>query len=337
MAWSGAAVAVGRAVRRTVFGLPRPLRTRLAGAPVLRDGVRLDPDTRLFRRLTARLGSRRDAADLLSGRRQFVRDLARVLAPAGLDGVPARDLTVGGVPARSYTPPGTHDVLVFLHGGGFIEGCRDSVDGLCRFLAVRAGIRVLSIDYRLAPEHPYPAGLDDVVAALRSASDDRAPGERVVVGGVSAGANLALHASLTLARAGGPRADLVWALYPVTDIGRTGGSRETLGSGFGLTAEGIADVERLYLPGGDPGPTGPALVRAPDLAAMPPTYLATAGFDPLRDEGEELAQRLRDAGVRVTGRRFPDLEHGFAGLVAVSASARAALLEAVTALRDLPT
>ena len=124
------------------------------------------------------------------------------------------------------------------------------------------------------------------------------------------------------------------ALYPVTDVARTGGSRSTFGSGYGLTAETVASLERFYLPDGVPDDdTRGAIVRADDLSAMPPVYLATAGFDPLRDEGEELAERLRRAGVPVTGRRFPGLVHGYAGLTAISAAARDATLDAASALR----
>lgn len=324
-----------------MFGLPRPVRRLLSGAPVVVGGVRLDPDTRLLRRITGFAGRRRGRVPSLHDERRATRRAARLLAPAGVRAVPVRGVRIPAgprtVPARLYVPAGARGLLVFLHGGGFVQGGPDSVDPLCRFLARHAGTRVLSVGYRLAPEHPYPAGRDDAVTATRFALTRPAvlglrAGEPVAVGGVSAGANLALQAALALAGdpAPGPGPALVWALYPVADIGRTGGSRETFATGFGLTAVGIARFERLYLPHGG---TGPALVRVPDLSGLAPVYLATAGFDPLRDEGEELGRRLRAAGVPVGGRRFPELEHGFAGLVAVSPAARAAVLEAVAALR----
>jgi len=129
-------------------------------------------------------------------------------------------------------------------------------------------------------------------------------------------------------------AAFVLALYPVTDVARTGGSRITFGSGYGLTAETVASLESSYLPDGVPlDDTRGAILRADDLSTMPPVYLATAGFDPLRDGGEELAERLRQAGVPVTGRRFPGLVHGYAGLTAISAAARDATLDAASALR----
>jgi acetyl esterase len=126
----------------------------------------------------------------------------------------------------------------------------------------------------------------------------------------------------------------VLAFYPVTDAGRTGGSRETFGTGFGLTAQTIAELERLYLPDGVPSDDlRGAIVRAEDLSGMPPVYLSTAGFDPLRDEGEELACRLRADGVPVVARRFAGLVHGYASFTAVSAAARDATLDAASALR----
>ena len=193
---------------------------------------------------------------------------------------------------------------------------------------------MLSVSYRLAPEHPYPAGLDDALAAFDwvRAHADRigADPHLVAVGGDSAGGNLAL----VTAHERPGEAAFVLALYPVTDVERTGGSRQTFGSGYGLTADTVASLERFYLPEGVPDDDRRgAIVQADDLSAMPPVYLATAGFDPLRDEGEELAERLRRAGVPVTGRRFPGLVHGYAGLTAISAAARDATLDAASALR----
>jgi len=126
----------------------------------------------------------------------------------------------------------------------------------------------------------------------------------------------------------------VLALYPVTDAERRGGSRELFGTGFGLTAQFLAELERLYLPDGIPtDDRRGALLRADDFTGMPPVYLSTAGFDPLRDEGEELAARLRADGVPVVARRFPGLIHGYASFSAVGAAARDATLDAGSALR----
>ncbi|OZM82188.1 alpha/beta hydrolase [Pseudonocardia sp. MH-G8] len=332
---------------RVVFGLPRPFKRVLAGRTIRVDGQELDLDLQLFGRID-RLGSGDgatiDRATLAEQRRQA--DLAAdLVADSLLDDIETRDLQVPGeighLPARLYTPPAvpeTRSMVVFFHGGGFVMGSVASTDPLCRLLAAQSGVRVLSVDYRLAPEDPYPAALEDAIAAFRAVHRDAAgfgadPG-LIAVGGDSAGANLALVVAQQQAVLGGPVPAFVLALYPVTDVGRTGGSRELFGNGFGLTAQLLQELERMYLPDGVPThDTRGALLRAEDLSGMPPVYLATAGFDPLRDEGEELAARLRDAGVPVVARRFPGLVHGYASFTALSAAARDATLDAASALR----
>jgi acetyl esterase len=331
---------------RILFGLPRSVRRLLAGRPVERDGQLLDPDLQLLGRVgdvLASSGSAMDAAALALQRRQA--DLAaEATAEPGLDDVLTIDWEVPGadgpLAARLYVPPAEPDfpgLLVYFHGGGFVLGSLNSTDPLCRLLAAQSGVRLLSVDYRLAPEHPYPAALEDALAAYRwvrkRAGTFGAEPELVAVGGDSAGANLAL----VVAHQQPPdtRPAFVLALYPVTDAERSGGSREEFGDGFGLSSEHLAELERLYLPDGVPdGDTRGAILRATDLADMPPTYLATAGFDPLRDEGEELARRMHDAGVPIVTRRFRGLVHGYANLTALSAAARDATLDAASALRS---
>jgi acetyl esterase len=332
---------------RILFGLPRLVRRLLAGRPVERDGQLLDPDLQLLGRVgevLASSGSAMDAAALALQRRQA--DLAaEATAEPGLDDVLTIDWEVAGadgpLAARLYVPPSDAEfpaLLVYFHGGGFVLGSLDSTDPLCRLLAAQSGVRLLSVDYRLAPEHPYPAALEDALAAYRWARERAAtfgaePG-LIAVGGDSAGANLAL----VVAHQQPPdtRPAFVMALYPVTDAERTGGSRAEFGDGgFGPSLEQLAEMERLYLPDGVPdGDTRGAILRADDLSGMPPTYLATAGFDPLRDEGEELARRLHDAGVPIVSRRFRGLVHGYANLTALSAAARDATLDAASSLRS---
>jgi acetyl esterase len=336
------------AVLRGLTSLPRPLRRLVAGPPVRLDGQILDLDVQVMLRvLRPRPGA--PAPPLTEQRR--LTDAASVLAEQVTHGVRTRELTVPaparyGQPerrlaARLYEPEDLPDdpsgLLVYFHGGGFVLGSLVSGDPLCRTLAQQASVRVLSVDYRLAPEHPFPAGLADAVAALRHAlahaREYGADPEAVAVGGDSAGANLALTAAHLVARHEERSASFVLAMYPVTDVARSGGSRELFGQGFGLSAADIAHYEQQYLPDGiEPiRPTG--LLEVDDVALMPPTYLATAGFDPLRDEGEELAVRLREHGVPVVARRFPGLVHGYAGLNGLSRAAHDAVLDAASALR----
>jgi acetyl esterase len=333
---------------RVLFGLPRPLKRLLAGRPISMDEQVLDLDLQLLGRVDRLLssgdGGTVDRATLAEQRRQA--DVAAdLMADNLLEHIETRDLEVPGetgpLHARLYVPPAvpeTQSLVVFFHGGGFVMGSVASTDPLCRLLAAQSGVRVLSVDYRLAPEHPYPAALEDAIAAFRAVRADAAAfgadPDLVAVGGDSAGGNLALVVAHQHAVLGDPVPAFVLVLYPVTDVERTGGSRELFATGFGLTADLLRDLERMYLPDGVPThDTRGAILRATDLSGMPPVYLATAGFDPLRDEGEELAARLRDAGVPVVARRFPGLVHGYASFTALSAAARDATLDAASALR----
>ncbi|MEJ3652098.1 alpha/beta hydrolase [Actinomycetes bacterium KLBMP 9759] len=333
---------------RVLFGLPPWLKRVLAGRSIRLDGQVLDPDLQLLGKVSALLesgdGGTVDQAALAEQRRQA--DMAaEVAAEPGLDDIATTDFEVPGasgpLPARLYVPPSAPHVsslLVYFHGGGFVLGSLATVDPLCRLLAAQSGVRVLSVGYRLAPEFPYPAALDDAISAYLGIRAEvpalGADPDMIAVGGDSAGANLALVVAHEMAVTGGPVPAFAMALYPVTDVERTGGSRDVFGTGFGLTADFIAELERLYLPDGIPtDDTRGAILRADDLGGMPPVYLSTAGFDPLRDEGEELAERLRQQGVPVVARRFPGLVHGYASFTAVSAAARDATLDAASALR----
>jgi len=330
---------------RLLFGLPRPVRRLLAGPLMRRDGQVLDLDLQLLGRVGALLssadGGTLDQSVLAEQRRQ-ADFAAEVAAPPGPDDIVTHDLTLPGaagpLSARLYVPPSApalSGLIVYFHGGGFVLGSLAATDPLCRLLAAQSGVRLLSVEYRLAPEHPYPAGLEDAIAGYRGARQRAVElgvdPDLIAVGGDSAGANLALvvaHQETTAPPA------FVLALYPVTDAERTGGSREAFGTGFGLTAQTIAELERLYLPEGvPPNDARGAILRADDLSGMPPVYLSTAGFDPLRDEGEELVARLRADGVPVVARRFAGLVHGYASFSAVSAAARDATLDAASALR----
>ena len=229
-------------------------------------------------------------------------------------------------------------MLVYYHGGGWVIGDLDTHDGVCRFLAAATGALVLSVDYRLAPEHPFPAPVDDARAAfgwaVQNAAELGADPARVAVGGDSAGGNLAAVVTRLAREAGGLQPAMQLLLYPATDDVETWPSRRVFAAGFLLTAADMDWFRDHYLP--DPALSAHPDVspfQAEDLSGLPPAYVATAGFDPLRDEAEAYAKKMREAGVAVTLRRHPGLTHGFAQMAAVSRTSRAAMLEVAGALQ----
>jgi acetyl esterase/lipase len=215
----------------------------------------------------------------------------------------------GRVPVRIYTPHETASgTLVFFHGGGWVVGNLDTHDVICHALAARTPCRVLAVDYRLAPEYPYPAALVDAWAAtawtLHTASGP------VAVGGDSAGGNLAAVVAVRARDRGFPLA-LQALLYPVTDAAMDTRSYEECADGYRLTRGSMEWYWGHYR--GDADPSDPELspLRASDLSGVAPALVTTAEFDPLRDEGEAYAERLHEAGVPVTLKRYDGLIHGF--------------------------
>jgi acetyl esterase len=334
--------AVEAPVLRAGLGLPDPALRVVTGRRVVSEGQRLHPEMQMLLRLRRLTGeSAVEDLALPAGRRAMLRQsrLAGGRQPIG----EVRDLELGdGLPARLYLPraggpPGP--VLLFLHGGGFVYGGVDSHDAVCRFLAERSGVRVLSVGYRLAPEHPFPAPLEDAVTAyswLREHGDEiGADATRVAVGGDSAGANLATGICLRARDAAVPQPRLQVLIYPVTDFSQELASRRVYGDGYWLTRSFIERCRAAYvLPAADP--TDPLLspLQAKELDGLAPAYVLTAGFDALRDEGEAYARRLADEGVQVEMTRHPGLIHGFANMVGVSKAARRAMLEVVEQLRS---
>jgi acetyl esterase len=222
------------------------------------------------------------------------------------------------VPARLYRPhAGPTAIVVYLHGGGWVIGDLDTHDRACRRLAATSGVAVLAVDYRRAPEHPFPAAVDDAIAALRWVAARPAPlgplDGRVAVAGDSAGGMTATLACLAL-RGGGNDAlpDLQVLLYANTDLTLSGPSVAEKGHGYGLEQVDIEWFNRQWVPDrsrwGDPDVSP---LHAPDLSGLPPAIIVTCEHDPLRDQGEAYAQRLQDAGVAVTLRREPGMVHNF--------------------------
>jgi acetyl esterase len=228
----------------------------------------------------------------------------------------------GTIPARLYVPkePRQHDglspALVFFHGGGWVIGDLDSHDVVCRQLAAEGALIVISVDYRLAPEHKFPAAADDAIAATRwiaaHARDLGVDASRLSIGGDSAGGNLAAVVALAARDAGGPALAGQVLIYPATDFAMTHGSHSEPETSVLLTHSVIRWFRDHYLNGAaDIHDWRASPARAQNLAGLPPAYVLTAGADPLRDEGDEYAERLRQAGVPVTYKHFPGQFHGF--------------------------
>jgi acetyl esterase len=255
------------------------------------------------------------------------------------------DLAVPGpaadIPVRVYWPggDGPFPILVWFHGGGWVLGDLDTADSTCRSLAAKSGAVVVSVDYRLAPESPYPAGVDDAWAAVSwvVANAARLGGDpdRVAVGGDSAGGNLATVTALRAKRNGGPKLLFQLLVYPVTDGTMSRPSYAENGVGYQLTADTMEWFYEQYLGDGDPKDplVSPLYAADEDIAGQPPAFVITAEFDPLRDEGEAYARRLEQAGVAVTLVRYDGQIHGFFGLDAFIDAGKAAHDEAATALR----
>ncbi|MDO9454978.1 alpha/beta hydrolase [Nocardioides sp.] len=321
------------------MALPEAVQRRLAGKPVTIDGQTLAADVQLMLRLqkVARMPGA-ETLPIPAGRVVIDRTTAATGRTQPIGSV--RDLPVEGLPARLYTPRGVTGptgLLVFFHGGGFMYGGLDSHDASCRVLAEGAGCRVLAIDYRLAPEHRFPAAYDDAVTAYRwvakNADSLGVDVDRIAVGGDSAGGNLAAGVAAAAAREGLPLAFQL-LVYPATDSARATRSLELFSEGFYLTKAFMDLANASYLP--DPAErldprASPFHDDIPD--GLAPAYVVTAGFDPLRDEGEAYSRALAAAGVRVELRRFPDQIHGFFNVVGVGRTSRAAVDEIAVALK----
>jgi acetyl esterase/lipase len=240
------------------------------------------------------------------------------------------DVSAGGVPARAYRPAGGVDsALVWLHGGGWVIGSLESHDPLCRALAARTGCTVLSVDYRLAPEHPHPAALEDAWTATTWAVAEFG---RAAVGGDSAGGHLATVVARR-ARDDGIDLRLQVLVVPVADCSFETASYAANRSGYGLERETMEWFWDLYLQGGaTPDDPDVSPLRAHDLSGLAPALVLTAEFDPLRDEGEAYAARLRRAGVPVEHKRYEGMIHGFFRMPAVLDRSRDALDQVVQAV-----
>ena len=331
---------------RLLDRLPGAVRTALSGRRSVRvDGQTLDPTVQLAVALRPTKGrlqmTRTDAPE---SRARFRREvLSTVGTPTPVWG--SRDLEVEGadgpLDARLYSPAGAASgrvpLVVYLHGGGYVEGDLDTADEGCRVLCAESGHAVLSVDYRLAPEHPFPAGPDDALAAFRwaQAEAERLGASSVSVGGDSAGAALAATVAQAAWDDAPPAAQLL--IYPPADVPTDRPSR-TLFDGFLLSDAQRQAYHHTYTAGtgaDDRDPRISPLYGA--LGGLAPALVVTAGFDVLRDEVDAYADALADAGTRVERLRFPSLAHGFVSMTGISRASRAALAQAARQWRDLVT
>src|SRR4051794_3102099 len=317
---------------RGLLELPAPVHRALAGRPPAA-AAGLARDAWLLAQLAERASVPPGALPVDEARKRF----AMALVPLGIR--PRLPLTVtdrtvagaaGPLSARLYVPHGAETpgpLLVYFHGGGWVEGSPATHEPSCLLLAHLAGVRMISVDYRLAPEHPFPAAADDALAAYvdvaSRAAELGADPARLAVGGDSAGGNLAaVTAQAVRAEPALPAPAFQLLIYPGLDMTRKHPSRLRCGEGFLLTEASMTWYEDQYVP--DRGQRADPRVSpllTPDLSGLPPAHIATALADPLRDEGEAYAARLREAGVRVALQRHPQI-HGFFNITTMRSGLR---------------
>jgi acetyl esterase/lipase len=337
--------ATQRMVVHTLLSLPIPMLRLMAGGGVVYQGGRtLDPRLQYLAAqgrgappmsLLAPEDARRGSAGMLTLMTGPVEPGVRV-ETLSLDG------PGGAIPARLYRPQTQNPaapLMVFAHMGGGVIGDLDMCQAFCSILANTARAPVLSVDYRLAPEHRFPAGLDDVMAAYRWARDNAerlgAPAGQAAVGGDSMGGNFAAVVCQELKRLGEPQPALQLLIYPWVDVACESASMTTYGDAFPLNRATLGWFAGHYMGPGD-SPADPRLspLRATDLSGLAPAVIVTAGFDPLLDQGEAYARRLKEAGVPVIYRCYDSLAHAFTAFTGAVPCADVACREVAGLVRE---
>ena len=340
---------IARALQGTVayWALSMPLSwvNILAGPPITVDSRTLDGRTQWFLRLLS-YGMHKPVTQMSVGEARvefdgFMPLLSGRLSPVGEIVDRTFDGPAGKLRARLYRPAGAAarplPAILYFHGGGWVIGSLEAYDKVCRYFAARTGCVVVAVDYRLAPEHRFPAAIDDAVAAFRwlvaGAQDLGIDSVRIVVGGDSAGGTIAAVVAQQVRGDATPPC-LQWLVYPVTDLAFDSRSFVSCGDRFLVTradaewmrAHYLKDLREISDPRASP-------LRASDLVGLPPALVYTAGFDPLRDEGQAYADRMSAAGVKVIHREFESLIHGFVGMRGVLQAAARAMDDMAAGLR----
>jgi acetyl esterase len=304
----------------------------------------LDPRVqRLLHMLSASAGATR--LETAEDRRRGLTSLTAAVGGEAPDMEIIEDLVMsspaGPLPFRRYRPKNADQgAIIFFHGGGWVAGGLDTHDGVCRRLAQASGCQVFAIDYRLAPEHPFPAGLSDAVFAVERLGEcARAYGfnpEKLVIAGDSAGGNLAAAACLLSRARRGPPLVLQLLICPILDLAEESASRRAFAQGYFLSEATLARDLADYVPG-DASLRDPRLspLRAGDLAGLPPTHIHVAEFDPFRDEGLAFAERLKTAGVATRSVLHPGMIHYFYAMPGAIPYADKALSQIGATVRDV--
>lgn len=334
-----------RALARTILSLPSPiLRLMSGGSVVYRGGRTLDPRLQFM----AAQASRMPAMTTLSPEEARTASAQGAAIYGGKlePGVRTEALSIpaahGAIPARLYRPPDQDPaapVIVYAHFGGGVIGDLDTCDAFCGVLAKIARAAVLSVQYRLAPEYRFPAGLEDVLTAFRHArehsADFGAAAGHAAIGGDSMGGAFAAVVCQELRRAGEPQPALQLLVYPCVDVASETASMTTYADAFPLSRALMDWFMGHYMgPGADPADPRLSPIRQDDLSGLAPAVVVTAGFDPLVDQGEAYAKRLRDAGVPVAYRCYDSLAHGFTAFTGVVPAADVACREIAGLVRE---
>lgn len=337
--------ATQKAILKLILSLPSPiLRAMSGGGVVYKGGRTLDPRFQFFAHAAKKLPpmSSLTPAEAVAG---SARGLAAVQGPLE-PGVRTESLSVEGpngpIPCRAYRPEAQDihaPLIVYAHMGGGVIGDLETCHAFCSILARIVRTAVISVDYRLAPDHKFPAGLEDVLAAYRWARDNTArlgaSAAPPAIGGDSMGGNFSAIVAQEMKRKGEPQPSAQILIYPAVDVASETPSMTTFGDAYPLTRETMEWFMGHYM-GADADPADPRLSpdRTEDLSGLAPAVIATAGFDPLTDQGEAYAKRLQAAGVPVRYRRYDSLAHAFTAFTGAIPAADAACREIAGLVRE---